>query len=223
MARRSGVFVTGTDTSVGKTVVSAALLCRYRRQAAFRYWKPIQTGIEQDDDTADVRRLAGCGEREVLAEGVRLPDPVSPHLAARRSGADINLDRLMAIIDAQPVADRWIVEGAGGVLVPLNGSELMIDLMVRLGLPSIVVSRSGLGTINHTLLTLQALRARSILVAGVVMVGPPDGENRLAIERYGRTTVLAELPPIEPLAPAALERWADTSFDPGGRILECLG
>lgn len=217
-----GVFVTGTDTHVGKTVVSAALLCRYRRDAALRYWKPVQTGIEQDDDTADVRRLAACADREILTEGVRLPAPLSPHLAAKLGGSTIDLDRLMAVIEAQPPTDRWIVEGAGGVLVPLNGSDLMIDLMVRLGFAAVVVARSGLGTINHTLLTLQALGSRAVRVAGVVMVGPPDRENRLAIERHGRVSVVGELPTLDPLAPEALGRWAETFLDADGRLLEFL-
>ncbi len=227
MARRSGVFVTGTDTSVGKTVVSAALLCRYRRELPLRYWKPVQTGVEHDDDTAEVRRLAACTEREVLAEGVRLPRPVSPHLAARLSGAVIDVNQLMAIMEKQPVAGGWIVEGAGGVMVPLNGADLMIDLMVRLGLAALVVARSGLGTINHTLLTLHALVSRSVQVAGVVMVGSPDRENRLAIERYGRVAVLGELPvlqpPGQPLAPEALGRWAEASLDAEGRLKGFLG
>lgn len=227
MAKRSGIFVTGTDTGVGKTVVSAALLCRYRREIALRYWKPVQTGIEHDDDTAEVKRLAACAERELLTEGVRLPRPVSPHLAATLSGATIDLDQLLTIIEKQPAADAWIVEGAGGVLVPLNGSDLMIDLMVGLGLAALVVARSGLGTINHTLLTMQALASRSVPVAGVVMVGSPDLENRLAIERYGHAAVVGELPVLphigQPGGPASLGRWAEESFDADSRLREFLG
>ena len=222
MSRRSGVFVTGTDTNVGKTVASAALLCRYRRYAALRYWKPVQTGIERDDDAAEVRRLAACDAQVILEDGVRLRHPVSPHLAAKLSGIAITLDALMALIDAQPSSDRWIIEGAGGVLVPLNGSTLMIDLMARLGVPALVVACSGLGTINHTLLTLEALRSRSVPVAGVVMVGPPNAENRLAIERHGRVGVVGELPVLEPLTPDTLQRWAEDSLDPAGRIIEFL-
>lgn len=220
MSRRSGVFVTGTDTDVGKTVVAAALLCRYRRHVALRYWKPVQTGIERDDDTAEVRRLAACDAHAILDDGVRLRHPVSPHLAARLNGTEITLDALMATIDAQPSTDRWIIEGAGGVLVPLNGSALMIDLMVRLGVAALVVGRSGLGTINHTLLALEALRSRSVPVAGVVMVGPQNAENRLAIERYGRASVVGELPLLEPLTPDTLRRWAEDSLDPAGSIME---
>src|SRR5438874_8676216 len=134
---RRGVFVTGTDTGVGKTVVAAALMCRYRGLAPLRYWKPIQTGIEQDDDTADVRRLAACADGEILDEGVRLRLPLSPHQAAALDGTTIEIDRVMGALDSQPSTDRWIVEGAGGVLVPLNESELAVDLMRRLGLAAV--------------------------------------------------------------------------------------
>jgi dethiobiotin synthetase len=191
-----GLFVTGTDTGVGKTVLSAALMLRYRDAC---YWKPIQTG--PDDDTAEVRRLSGG---RVLDEGIRLPDPVSPHLAARRAGMTIEL----------PSRDRdgaaYIVEGAGGVLVPVSDSQTMVDLMVLLGLPVMVAARTTLGTINHTLLTIEALRARSLKIAGVVMIGDADPDNRAAIEQYGCVTVLAEMPRFDPLTPESLRRWAET-------------
>ena len=162
-----GVFVTGTDTGVGKTVVCAALMHRYRRlrprsdasRAMVRYWKPVQTGIERGDDTREVQRLGGCSPREILQDGVRLRRPLSPHLAARLSGVTIDIRTLLDGLAAQPPSSRWIVEGAGGALVPINDSELMTDLMVRLALPVVVVARSRLGTINHTLLTLEALEA----------------------------------------------------------------
>ncbi len=219
MAR--GLFVTGTDTGVGKTVVSAALLLRYRSRFALRYWKPIQTGIEQDDDTADVRRLATCEPHELREDGVRLRRPVSPHLAARLADVRIDLDAIEAL--GPPGASaRWVVEGAGGVLVPINEAALMIDVMTRLALPVLVVARSTLGTINHTLLTLEALRSRGLSVAGVVMVGEPDVDNRVAIESYGRTIVLAELPRLNPLTPAALEAWATFSLDPGDHLMGSL-
>jgi dethiobiotin synthase len=215
-----GIFVTGTDTNVGKTVVAAALVRRYRLHGAVTYWKPVQTGIEQDDDTASVRRLAAARNEEVFSDGVRLPRPVSPHLAARLSGSRIEIETLVDLVAARPPTTRWIVEGAGGVLVPLNDSQLMIDLIGRLGLPAVIVSRSGLGTINHTLMTIEALRRRTIRVAGVVMVGSPDQENRMAIERYGAVSVLAELPLLESLTPETLAAWVDESCDRSGRLAE---
>lgn len=181
-----GVFVTGTGTGVGKTVVSAALAVS--RQAG--YWKPIQTGPESD--TAEVLSLANC---KVLQQGFRLPDPVAPYLAAQRARVHINIADVLAL--APPEGD-WIVEGAGGVLVPINENEMMLDLMEQLTLPVIVATRSTLGTINHTLLTLTALRSRNLTIERVVMVGDRSPDNRAAIEFYGKVKV-DELPWIEPL------------------------
>src|SRR5689334_9374950 len=147
---------------------------RLRRSGPVCYWKPVQTGIEEDDDTATVRRLAACDATEVFDEGVRLPRPLSPHASARLAGVTIAIDDIVQRVAGRASPSRWIVEGAGGVLVPLNDGELMIDLMVRLALPVVVAARSGLGTINHTLLTLEALAARRLVVAGVVMSGPLD-------------------------------------------------
>ena len=196
-----GVFVTATDTGVGKTVASAALLLRYRGVAGpLSYWKPIQTGIEQDDDTAEVRRLAACPDREIFEGGVRLREPVSPHLAARGVGICLSADETVSNV---PAADCLIVEGAGGVLVPLNETELMTDLMARLQLPVLVVTRTTLGTINHTLLTLEALRQRKLQIAGVLMMGEPNDDNREAIEHYGNVQVVGEIPVLRPLTPAS--------------------
>ncbi len=210
-----GVFVTGTDTGVGKTVVAAALLARLRARGPVRYWKPIQTGIEQDNDTETVRTLSGASAREIFDAGVRLPRPVSPHLAARLHGIPIELDDLTTLASAQPTGEYWVVEGAGGALVPINETRLMIDLMEALRLPVVVVARTALGTINHTLLTLEALRARGRDVAGVVMVGPANPDNQQAIERYGRITVLGHLALLQPLTEETLRAaTAQWTIDP---------
>ena len=217
-----GLFITGTDTGVGKTVTAAALMHRYRAAAPLRYWKPIQTGIEEDDDTAVVRDLGGCAEQEIFDQGVRLPRPVSPHLAARLHGSAIDLDSMIQLVAGEPPQSRWIVEGAGGVLVPLNSNEKMIDLMARLGLPAVVVARSSLGTINHTLLTLEALRSRELVVAGVVMAGEVNPENRAAIEEFGNVPVLAEMPRFGVLTSDALGLWSREHFDRERRLAEFL-
>jgi dethiobiotin synthetase len=201
-----GVFITGTDTGVGKTVVSAALMARYQES---RYWKPIQTG--PDDDTAEVQRLSGCPRDRLYVHGVRLPDPVSPHLAAERSNTRISLPFLTGAV--KEFSGSWIVEGAGGALVPVNEVDLMVHLMERLGLPVVVVARTILGTINHTLLTIEALRARNLLVAGVVMVGDFNAENREAIKHYGGVSVIGEMPRFDPLTPEAISAWAAAALD----------
>lgn len=174
--RLTGVFVTGTDTGVGKTTWCRDLL---RREPGLTYWKPVQTGWPRDDDTRDV------GAARSLP-GVRLRDPVSPHLAAEREGVVLTLEEVLA-----PVRDfegGLVAEGAGGLLVPFAPGLLQTDLMAALGLPVVVVARDRVGAINHTLLTLEALRARGLAVRGVALVG--GGANRRAIEAYGRVAVL---------------------------------
>ena len=209
-----GIFVTGTDTGVGKTVAAAALMHHFRGTGPVRYWKPIQTGIEIDDDTGMVRRLGACSAEEIFAKGVRLPKPVSPHLAAQWAGQRIDLAELRGLVGDDD-GTTWIVEGAGGLLVPLNETQTMADWIASLGMPVLVVARSGLGTINHTLLTLEALQARSLRVAGVMMIGEPNADNRAAIEQYGRVRVVAEMPILRPLDPGLLGAWSVTHLDPG--------
>jgi dethiobiotin synthase len=218
-----GIFVTGTDTNVGKTVVAAAVMRRYRDEAPMRYWKPVQTGIEHDDDTREVVRLSRAHDEEVLNCGVRLSGPVSPHLAARRAGTRVTVRGLVEILEretsrpAHPAPPaRWLVEGAGGALVPLNERETMADLMEALDLPVLVAARSTLGTINHTCMTIEVLRRRMLRVAGVVMVGERNDENRLAIERYGAAEVIAQMPHFNPLTPEVLDAWVHAEFDRSG-------
>jgi dethiobiotin synthase len=196
---------------------------RYRHAAQnagrrLRYWKPIQTGIEQDDDSRTVRDLAGGDGGEILAEGIRLERPVSPHLAARLARRVISVPQLVAQVSAEPPGDRWIVEGAGGLLVPLDEATMMADLMKALSLPVLVVARSTLGTINHTLLTLEALAARGLPVAGIVMVGPLNPANREAIESFGGLPVVGQLPVLDPLTPETLGACAADHLDPDTRL-----
>ncbi|MBI4263553.1 MAG: dethiobiotin synthase [Acidobacteria bacterium] len=217
-----GLFVTGTDTGVGKTAVAAALLHRYRASAPLRYWKPIQTGIERDDDTREVARLGQASPEELCVEGVRLPRPLSPYVAARLSGCRIDVAPLIESVARADPRVRWIVEGAGGVLVPLNERETMADLMSGLAMPVIVTARTALGTINHTLLTLEALRRRSIPIAGVVLVGSREPHTREAIEELGAVPIVGEMPRFDDLTCEALAPWARTNLDPDGRLSECL-
>lgn len=205
-----GLFVTGTDTSIGKTALAAALMHRYRGELSVCYWKPVQTGFPEDDDTAVVRRLGGCTDAEIHDRGIRLPRPLSPHLSAELSGACIDIDALVSMIHPRA---GWIVEGAGGVLVPMNKKDLMIDLICLLGMAVVVMARSSLGTINHTLLTLEALRSRHIPVAGIVMGGERNAENRLAIETYGCVSVLGEMPRFAHLSQPVLREWARAELD----------
>ncbi len=215
----TGLFITGTDTNIGKTAVCAALFHRYRQSSNLCYWKPIQTGFPEDDDTATVRALARCPEDEMLTEGIRLARPLSPHLSARSSGMKIDIASLLRIKTSNESGRAWIVEGAGGVLVPINAYQYMIDLMAAIHLPVLVVAGSQLGTINHTLLTLSALRSRFLPVAGVVLTGEPNADNRRSIEVYGDVPVLGEMPRFSTLQAENLAQWARTGLDPDGVLM----
>lgn len=213
-----GLFITGTDTDVGKTTVAAALMHRYRRLGSLRYWKPVQTGIELSDDTNTVRELGACAASELHSSGARLPRPLAPYLAAELSGTRVAIADLIRLASNAPDSVRWLAEGAGGVLVPINESESMIDLMVGIGMPVLIVARSSLGTINHTLLTIESLRHRKLDLAGVVMVGDRNPDNRDAIEKYGAVQVIDEMPRFAALTPETLGRWATTEFDTKGQL-----
>ncbi len=195
--RPAGIFVTGTDTNVGKTIVAACLTLAL----GARYWKPAQTGAHcGDDDTATVSTLAALPPERIHPPRYRLAAPLSPEAAGAREGIAPSLADFILPPGSTPI----VVEGAGGVLVPLNATATMADLMRHLGLPALLVARSTLGTINHTLLSVEALRARAIPLLGVVMVGPDPRENAAAIARHGQVPLLATLPWLTPLTPEAV-------------------
>jgi dethiobiotin synthetase len=193
-----GYFVTGTDTNVGKTVLSSLLVAALGAV----YWKPVQTGASEGTDRESVRRWAGATDECLPPERYRFDPPVSPHLAARQAGVQITLDALE--FPAAPAGRKWIVEGAGGVMVPLNERDLMRDLMRQIGLPVIVAARTALGTINHTLLALAALREAGLTICGVALVGDENVENRRAIEHYGSVRVIGHIPMLEQINRATL-------------------
>jgi dethiobiotin synthetase len=188
-------LVTGTDTGVGKTVIAAGLAAHLRA----RYWKPVQAGLDEETDSDTVRRLS-AGRLEVLPEGWRLNTPCSPHEAARIDGVRIDPAALRLPAGDDPL----VVEGAGGVLVPVNDDTLYIDLFAAWALPVILVARTTLGTINHSLLSLEALRARSIDVAGVIFSGEENTASEAAIVRFGRCRHLGRLPRLDPLTATTL-------------------
>jgi malonyl-CoA O-methyltransferase len=193
--------VTGTDTGVGKTVVSACLV----RAWGARYWKPVQTGLDEEPgDTVTVGWLAGAPANRLHAPRWSLRAPLSPEAAGRREGVRVALDDCGLPAGEGDV----VVEGAGGVLVPLNEREMMLDLMARLGLPVVLVARSGLGTINHTLLSLRVLRERGVAVHGVVMVGARNEDNERDVAHHGGVTVLARLPSVPRITPAQIAAWS---------------
>jgi dethiobiotin synthetase len=189
-------FLTGTDTDVGKTIACAWMMLH----APVSYWKPVQAGLDETDE-ATIRALTGVDEKRFVPTIYNLPEPLSPHEAAKRSGVTIDMDRFKLPYGSDPL----IVEGAGGLMVPLNESSLVIDLIIQLGLPAILVCRTGLGTINHSLLSIEALKSRDIPISGVILVGPDVPHNRAAIEDYGKVRVIGQIPQLDPLTRAALE------------------
>ena len=201
----SGFIVTGTDTGIGKTVFSAALA----GALGGYYWKPIQAGLEGETDCDVVRRLSGLAPDRVLPEAYRLKLPASPHIAAERQGIEIKAERLPLPWGARPL----VIEGAGGLLVPLSDDVLQIDQFASWGLPVILCARTELGTINHTLLSLEALAKRAMRVHGVVFIGDPDEDVESTITRVGRARRLGRLPIIEPLNAARLAEAFRANFD----------
>lgn len=199
-------FITGTDTGVGKTIVSAILVKGLRAA----YWKPVQSGLDEATDTETVKALTALPEHHFFPETYRLKNPLSPHLAARADGIHISLETFhLPDFDGFP---HLIVEGAGGVMVPLNDRHSMLDLMKKLHLPVLLVARSGLGTINHTLLSLDMIRRHELHVWGVVMNGPLNPGNREAITHFGKTRVIAEIEPAATLDAATTSDLFDRYF-----------
>ena len=207
----SDLFITGTDTNVGKTVLSALLVAALNR----KYWKPIQTGSCEGTDRGTVIKLAGISTQQTYPESYIFEPPVSPHLAAREQGVTIDLQHIRRPAPEDPI----IIEGAGGVFVPINDKDFMLDLMRHFGAPIILATRTTLGTINHTLLSVFAIRQAKLPLRGVVMIGKENVENRAAIERYGNVPVVGSIPWLETIQRAALltafERYFDkTVFEP---------
>src|SRR4029079_14060066 len=203
----TGHFVTGTDTNVGKTVLSALLVAALDAI----YWKPVQTGAMEGTDREAVRAWAEIPEETLPRERYRFDAPVSPHLASREEKVRIDLDAFELPNASRD--DKWIVEGEGGVLVPRSERDLMRDLMRRIGFPVIIAARTALGTINHTLLTLAALREANLPISGVVLIGERNGENRLAIERYGEACVIGHIPTLRKIDRSTLLDVYDKYFD----------
>lgn len=198
--------VTGTDTDVGKTLVSALLMLALD----CRYFKPVQSGTEGETDRACVQRLSKLPGERFIPECYVTLTPCSPHLSARIDGIHIDIEEI--IKQVEQIQGPLLIEGAGGLFVPLNQGEFILDLIRKLGYQVILVARSGLGTINHTLLSIQALRRAGVELFGVIMNGPKNQENRQAIETFGETAVLAEVPQLENLSSSALLHCAQQLF-----------
>jgi dethiobiotin synthetase len=199
------LVVAGTDTDVGKTVLAAALVGALDAC----YWKPVQCGLDGETDSQIVRRLAGVEAARTVPEAYRLTTPASPHIAAPRDGVEIDLDRL-----SLPASERLlIVEPAGGLMVPLNRHALQIDLIARWGAPVVLCASTRLGTINHSLLSIEALKRRGIAIAGIAFIGAEQLEVESTIAERGAVRGLGRLPLLDPLDRASLRGAFERGFD----------
>ncbi|HRO14634.1 MAG TPA: ATP-dependent dethiobiotin synthetase BioD [Paracoccus sp. (in: a-proteobacteria)] len=212
--------ITGTGTDIGKTVFAAGLTGLIGAD----YWKPVQTGVAAPDpfpraawtggahdpvpgsDADFVRRMTGA---RIHPEAMILPEPLSPHRAAELAGVTINPAALVP-----PVADPLVIEGAGGVLVPVTRQLMSADLFARWGIPVIVVASTGLGTISHTVTALESLAARHVPVHGLAFVGDDNPDNIATIARITGARVLGRLPRLDALTPEALAAAMRAHFDP---------
>ncbi len=199
------LVVTGTDTGIGKTVFSAALT----DALGACYWKPIQSGLDAETDSKTVSLLGQIPPQRILPEAWRLNTPASPHLAAAIDKVTLFPDTLSPPETTLPL----VIEGAGGLLVPLTRRETFADVFARWRLPVILCARTELGTINHTLLSLEAMRRRQIPILGVAFIGDAHPDTEQIIADMGHVRSLGRLPWRVPLTPDALRRSFQAHFD----------
>ena len=206
MSRR--VVVTGTDTEIGKTFFAAGLA----DMLGACYWKPIQSGLEGETDSQVVARLGGLSSDRILPERYQLKTPVSPHQSAAIDGVSIEIDALeVPDTGGRPL----VIEGAGGLMVPLHRSTLYIDVFARWRLPVVLCARTALGTINHSLLSIEALRRREIELLGIAFIGESHPESECAICEIGRVKHLGRLPRLSTLTRSSLREAFAAAFKPG--------
>jgi len=191
------IVVTGTDTGIGKTVFAAALAGALDGY----YWKPVQSGLEEETDSEVVARLSGLPRDRILPERYRLRLPASPHLSAEHDGMTIDPDSLVLPAVARPL----VVEGAGGLMVPLTREALTIDVFARWRAPLVLCARTTLGTINHTLLSIEAIRARDIPLVGIAFLGDENADSERTIIAFAGARRLGRLPRLAALNATALK------------------
>ncbi len=199
------IVVTGTDTGIGKTVFSAGLT----DALGACYWKPIQSGLADETDSEIVARLGQIPVQRIMPEAWRLNTPVSPHLSAENDGLTLTPETIQPPATSSPL----IIEGAGGLLVPLTRHRTFADVFARWQIPAILCARTGLGTINHTLLSVEAMRKRLIPILGVAFIGDEYLDTQKTIEEMGHVRILGRLPYLNPLTAETLRRALREQFD----------
>ncbi|BAM91160.1 dithiobiotin synthetase [Bradyrhizobium oligotrophicum S58] len=192
------IVVTGTDTGIGKTVFAAGLTALL----GACYWKPVQAGLTEETDACRVQRLAELSDDRVIPEAYRLAEPASPHRAARLAGISIDP---VGLHPPEAGGRPVVIEGAGGVMVPLDSDTLFLDVFARWQCPVVLCARTSLGTINHSLLSLAALRSRGIDIIGIAFIGEANADNEDTICRLGAVGRLGRLPWLSPLDAPSLQ------------------
>ncbi|SEI15904.1 dethiobiotin synthase [Rhizobium tibeticum] len=197
--------VTGTDTGIGKTVFAAALTSAL----GACYWKPVQSGLEEETDAETVARLGNVPAERIVREAYRLKTPASPHHAAMLDDVEIDPGAL----SPQAITGSLVVEGAGGVLVPLTSKTLFADVFARWQVPVILCARTSLGTINHTLMSVEALQRRTVPIFGIAFIGEENLETQRIIVKMSGVRTLGRLAPTNPLTHERLIEAFHRGFD----------
>ena len=225
------LVIAGTDTDVGKTVAAALCTRALKLRGKVHFWKPVQTGDDSDSET--VARLAGLDGHEVLRPAWELPLPASPHEAAIDAGVSIEAERigaaLLSLRKTLPES-RIVVELAGGLMVPyaiseeagVFSAELQVDWLRRTGAPFVLVARSGLGTLNHTLLSLEALRTRHLVPRAILLLGHKHESNAATLRELANGIPLLQVPRFEQLEVESIDRWLGDPHGDGPRLGELL-
>jgi len=182
-------FITGIGTGIGKTLISAILTEKLKAD----YWKPIQSGDLDTSDSITLGSLISNTQTVIHPESYRLTQPLSPHLSARLDGIDIDLNK----INMPLTENNLIIEGAGGLMVPLNEKELIIDLIKKLNVEVILVSQNYLGSINHTLLSVNLLKQYEIPIKGIIFNGDENVETERYIQQYAQIKKLGNVPSLK--------------------------
>ena len=190
-------FVTGIGTGIGKTIVSAIITEKLQAD----YWKPIQSGDLDQSDSLKIESLITNSKTIIHKEAFRLTQPLSPHLSAKLDEIELTIGKLQTPL----TNNSLVIEGAGGLMVPLNDQELMIDYIKSLQVEVILVSQNYLGSINHTLLSIEALKARDISIKGLVFNGISNSETEQYIQQYSRLPILGFIPELHELSKEAIK------------------
>lgn len=218
-------YVTGTGTDVGKTFFSSLFMAKYGKKFGFRYWKPIQTGTISADDTSFVQNTTHLPDSHFLKPSFEYKTPASPHYAAKLEGQSIDPKTLLALISKER-NNNTLIEGAGGVFVPITENYLTIRAIQESNLGVVVVGSTELGTINHTLLTLEVLTSRFIPVYGFYLVGPKNDlqeDNATMIQKLGGVSLLGITNfPEQKLSSDEFNSFASTHFDIDRNVIDVV-